>query len=170
MKDTAALDLLMMSWSFAMRVGDARRVRVDRIQFAELEEKDTTRISLTIVDGKSVRYTGPYTVIEEVNNEVAKRLLERRRLAVARGADTLFNEESQRLLSSCVSTLRVEGLGDYSLRSIRKGRIQYLSSIGATGPELLSLTQHRSLNTLRRYLGWGATRRGSSEVGSRTSG
>ena len=147
-----------------MRVGDARRIHPEHVHF---EKRDKgTQIRLTIVQGKSVRWTGPYTVYDEVTEEIGKRIRERTRIALSLGAATLFSEEAQRALSSAVAGMRGEGLGDYSLRSIRKGRLQYLSAMGASTPELLALTQHRSLATLRRYLGWGVEDKEAARLAS----
>ena len=101
-----------------------------------------------------------------MTEEIGKRIRERTRIALSLGAATLFSEEAQRALSSAIAGMRGEGLGDYSLRSIRKGRLQYLSAMGASTPELLALTQHRSLATLRRYLGWGVEDKEAARLAS----
>ena len=54
-----ALDLLLLAWSFAIRVGNARRIHPEHVHF---EKRDKgTQIRLTIVQGKSVQDHTRYT-------------------------------------------------------------------------------------------------------------
>lgn len=148
-----ALDLLLCSWEFAMRVADARRIQPQRVQLKR--EGGRILMQVTIVEGKSVRWTGPYAVVAELPEPVARRLEERVTLAKSRGMTNLWSLEEQQRLSEAVAAMRKEEKGDYSLRSIRKGRLQFLSAVGATKPELVALSRHQNLSTLQIYLGFG---------------
>jgi len=107
-------------------------------------------VKVTLVEGKSVGYTGPYSLASRLPIAWAKRLVERVRRATNPSAH-LFSMETQQVLSRYFA----EQKDDLSLRSIRKGAIVYASQQGVNFPDLMIHSGHKNANTLRRYLGWG---------------
>lgn len=150
-RDPDVQALLALTWTFSARVADARRLRPENIEFINENEDGSRLMKILIVEGKSVTWNGPYYLCERVDATWYRRFYEiiRRRKEMR-----LFDEETQSKLSTAIASLRKNG-ERYSLRSIRKGALRHHAMNGTPLPELLLVSGHKNLRTLRRYLGWG---------------
>ena len=148
-KDGPARLLLQLTWSFAARLGDLRQVQAGDLASARIELAGT-RVGLhaTFRYGKGATFWGPYTIASAIEASVMKEL-EALRLARQK-ATSLWTKAEQAIVSRVVRSL---GLTD--VKSIRRGRLQALSALGASTEELRLLSGHKRVDTLLRYLGWG---------------
>ena len=144
-KDPVARLFLQLAWSFAARLGDLRQVRAGDIQMTA-GAAGRVGIAITFRYGKGAAFWGPWTAHTVVAAETAKALTALR-IAVPQGP--LFAPKHQAWISSAVKAYGLD------VRSIRRGSLQHLASLGASDEQLRLLSGHKRMDTLLRYLGWG---------------
>jgi hypothetical protein len=139
--------LLQLCWRFAARVGDMRQVHAADID-VQAEKKSPGRCSATITFryGKGAAFWGPYTVHALLDADVAKAI---QGLRAANPSGSLFTVGEQATLSSVIKE------AGFNLRSIRRGSLVWLASLGVADENLRLLSGHKRVDTLLRYLGWG---------------
>lgn len=147
---TEALFLTMM-WMFAARPADIIRLRVRDVNFSSAEDTENVLTQLTIREGKAVKFRGPYPISSILPRKYASIL------------QTMMNNKSrkQRIFENADS-VRTRVLQEIhtvvpqaNLSSLRKGAAMHLASSGVSEEELMRLTGHTQLKTLRKYLQYG---------------
>lgn len=157
-KSPSAKILIELAWSGGLRVSDLATVRTDDVQFTG----DFLRI--TIREGKGARWWGPFSVMIKFAKEeqsLRQRTLDLVERLGRSKLTKMFSSEDKLAVSKAIRALGAQ----YSVRSIRKGAIQFYS---ATLSErfLLELSGHKNRATLLRYLGWGALSPDKAEAAS----
>ena len=134
---------LLLSWFTAGRLGDVTKLQ--DVQFIDPPSSavEGTEVRARFVRGKGPSFRGPYTVNCHVPPPDWRFL---RTFVAGRGMD-LFTVADQ---ISLTALLKAQGL---EARSVRKGRLIHLAERGAGSDELMALSGHLRLDTLRRYLG-----------------
>ena len=141
--DPAARLFAQLLWSFAARAGDMRQVHPADVQV------DDRYVTLTYRRGKAAAFWGPTAVRSVIDEDIRRRL--RTHLAgLPRDTTTIFSLATQATLSRALRPT------PFCLRSIRRGSLLELAAAGVTDERLCLLSGHKRLDTLRRYLGWGA--------------
>tara|TARA_B110000093_G_scaffold168994_1_gene196568 strand:+ start:87 stop:3518 length:3432 start_codon:yes stop_codon:yes gene_type:complete len=175
--DRPAWLLLVVSWHFAARVGDARRIlpcKLD-INFADQRttpgssEPDVACFAL-FTEGKGASFWGPYTIHARIPLSFAKVLSEYIANKTNPSAPTAASDrrslENQHLFTTAdqarLSTV-VNAIPGLDLRAVRKGALTFFADAGVSDFMLQQLSGHKRRDTLLRYLGWG---RRSSEASS----
>lgn len=137
-------------WITTSRPNDLRQVvPADCIIHDKGREDGSTHFSTTLRHGKGASFNGPFTIRAIGSRDFIKRL--RLHLREARPNENIF---SCRAVAAVAAAVRVVSPGA-TIRAMRRGALQYLSSIGCTDEELMLLSGHASRGTLWRYLGWG---------------
>ena len=130
---------LELAWISAARGGDILKLRTRDVE----ETGEGTRIKFVI--GKTAT-SQPYTVATTVLSEEAKEYLKE-----PRETEWLFPGLSGEAIKRAVRRAHPR----LEQRSVRRGAIQTLAATGMEDAEILHYSQHRSLDTLRRYLDFG---------------
>ena len=144
--------LLIMSWWFAGRVGDVRRLEPANIDvdLDEVDEKGFVPARALFTRGKGAFFWGPYTIHSRIPVAEAKIVVDRVNAARRSHADTFASPHDQAHLSQTLARLP-----DSSLRSIRRGALVCFAEAGSTDEQLQLLSGHKHRDVLLRYLGWG---------------
>ena len=151
-----ARSLLVVCWALASRVGDARRlqprhVHIDNTILEGLA--DMRRIQATYTEGKGAKFWGPFTLFTTLSRPDSNTILE-----MARSVEpeqSIWTKEDQAALSNAIRKLKRETGENLSLRSIRRGSLQYLSQCGVPTAQIQLLSGHKKRSTLLIYLGLG---------------
>jgi len=149
-KPEAALFLTMM-WMFAARPGDIARIRKRDVTFSPPDEQGNIPTSITIREGKAVKFRGPYPISTVLLQTDASKLL--KLMEAATRSQRIFSDLNQLKLTARTALQRVRK--DLSLPLVRKGAVCHLARVGVPEEQLMRLTGHTLVNTLRRYLGYG---------------
>ncbi|MDP3759317.1 MAG: hypothetical protein Q8R01_02220, partial [Ramlibacter sp.] len=116
--------------------------------------------AVTFRFGKGAAFWGPYTVHAQVSLDVARRL---RETSVLAGGNAMFAPRDQ---AAAAAALKSAGFG---LRSVRRGALVHLASLGVDDAALQLRSGHKRRDTLLRYLGWGvhssSARQAAQDVG-----
>ena len=141
---------LLIAWLFAARPGDLAKVKK-----AEITLHDG-QLTIFFARGKGARLGDPYHVKMQAD---AAQQQAYRFLASTQGEFLVqlpSKKEFEKFYSSMRSLLRTlpdsQGL---ELRSMRRGRLQFLAEQGLTNKDLMKISGHKSEATLMRYLHWG---------------
>lgn len=141
--------LLAATWFFAARTGDMRRLEPTNLEInLQKDCHGTCEAKALFTRGKGARWWGPYTIVTRLPEDIAIALA--KHAEQNKQADNLFTATDQRILSQMIGQL-----DDASLRSIRRGALQWFSQAGASDRSVQLLSGHRNSQTLLRYLGWG---------------
>eukprot|EP00760_Papus_ankaliazontas_P016562 PhM_4_TR16809/c0_g1_i6/m.52213 len=146
----AAWCLLHLSWHFASRLGDMRRISPRELTFDFSECSSTIPAIATFTEGKGAYFWGPYTLHTRIPYEQATSIQEYLRVRMQTGYPHAFSTGDQEHIAT-----EIRRLPDHTVRSIRKGAINFLATCGVTNAHLQLLSGHRSEDTLKRYLEWG---------------
>lgn len=138
--------LLQTAWAFAGRIGDIRQILPGDVRIGAAHEAGFVT-TVTLRAGKCVGIHGPQTLHAVIPTAVAKNL--QNLIRELKPDEPLFTKNDQARLSRATRTL---GL---TLRSVRRGALTLLANSGVSEADLLLLSQHRSVDTLLRYLNWG---------------
>lgn len=143
--------LLVANWWLAARTGDVRRLDPRNVEICFDDQHDGyVPVKVLFTRGKGAHFWGPYSIHTEMPLSEAKLLEEIRSRRIGEREETLFTLADQATLSSRIGTLP-----DSSLRSIRRGALNFFARCGASDEQLQKLSGHRRHDTLMRYLGWG---------------
>eukprot|EP00760_Papus_ankaliazontas_P023405 PhM_4_TR2051/c0_g1_i3/m.9361 len=148
----AARTLLVISWWFAARTGDVRRLKPSNLQLdpSLVDEHGFVPASALFTEGKGARFWGPYTIHTRLPLSEAKPIIELRQEALDRNDKHMFSTSAQATLSR-----QIRCLDDASLRSIRRGALTWFAQAGVPDEHLQLLSGHVRRDTLLRYLEWG---------------
>lgn len=147
---TEALFLTLM-WMFAARPADISRLRVRDITFQSQDKNGNVPIQLTIREGKAVKFRGPYPVSSILPIKYAS-LLQQMMKEKERRARIFHNPDEIRARVLAEVQKKVP---KSTLSSLRKGAAMHLAKQGVPEEELMRLTGHTQLKTLRKYLQYG---------------
>jgi len=135
--------LLEIAWLTAARVGDALYLSPDDVSFPEGKI-----MNVRFRRGKTASKTGQYTIAQPLPSQATIDYVEEanreNRLWLFPGIET----------EQLTAHLRTEN-PQLECRSLRRGRLQYLSKLGYGDEELLHVSRHAGLPMLRRYLTFG---------------
>jgi len=149
---------LEVGWLTAARGGDVIKLRTKDIQVVP----NGTKVRFVV--GKTAT-SQPYTVSTAALSARTKKYVEKR---ISEGGETgwLFPGVLGTQLKDALRRIdpRLEQ------RSIRRGALQFLASTGMSDTQLLAYSQHRCLDTLRRYLEFGWLSGESAERAKRAVG
>lgn len=106
----------------------------------------STLMSIRFREGKTLRYTGPYTIHILMPSELASAIYQ------AKGTTYLFGDNRHRIAKTVSLTLHTHGL---DVRACRRGSLRFLARAGADPDHLRLLSRHTSLSALYTYLGAG---------------
>lgn len=138
--------LLELSWFFAARVGDMRKVLARDVEITP-HTPFNSAVNITFRMGKGAAWWGPYTIRSILPQDVAQRLSGW--LSTLAPTSMVFQSFHQRILSTITNAQR------FPLRSIRRGMLVHMAQKGVGSDDLMVLSGHKNPNTLSRYLGWG---------------
>ena len=152
--ENACLHVLIEAcWILGQRFGDFVQLAVN--DFLVKEDK----VLITFRRGKTVSYTKPYTLTLSRAHPIVEALLQIRANAQKMGWLFLVTPKNEselrqsllRKASAHLSTVdeRLE------VRSIRRGGLQHMASLGMTTDEIRDFSKHTSNEMLMRYLAWG---------------
>eukprot|EP00760_Papus_ankaliazontas_P005764 PhM_4_TR1275/c0_g1_i10/m.84717 len=149
--DPATWILLHLTWWFAARLGDMRRVSPDAIQLDfSNTAASTVPIFATFTEGKGAFFWGPYTIHTRIPVDIAKAVLEYVRSRRNSREQHLFSTRHQEKLAK-----ELRRLPGHTARSIRKGALNFLADSGVGNSNLCLVSGHKREDTLKRYLQWG---------------
>ena len=133
---------LEIAWVTAARGGDVRALRIGDVKVVD----QTTKVKFCI--GKTAS-SQPYTVMTTpLSRETSIYIEQRSREA---GGGWLFPKVEGEQLKIALRRAHPK----LEQRSIRRGALQHLAQSGLSDEALLHYSQHRSLQTLKRYLDFG---------------
>lgn len=145
--------LVEACWSLGQRFGDFIQLAI-----SDFLIRDTT-IIITFRRGKTIVHTKPYSLVIDRHCRVAENLLRVREAAASQGWLYLTSQangaSALKTLSSRTSTLLTQVDERLEIRSIRRGGLQHMASLGHTNDQMLMFSKHRSEEMLLRYLNWG---------------
>jgi hypothetical protein len=147
------ITVITVSWTLGQRLGDT-------LQWAavDLHSEMDGRLVITVRRGKTLGVTPLYALALH-NGPLAADLLA---LKSRCNDDRLFlwtphNTPAQRAAVKQQVALILTTLGEqFELRSVRRGGLQHMASLGHSFDDILLLSRHASSDMLRRYLNWGA--------------
>eukprot|EP00796_Vickermania_ingenoplastis_P007808 gene7808-biopygen5237 len=142
---------LTMLWMFAARPADITRLRVRSIAFSEPDANRNIPTQITIREGKGAKFRGPYPVASVLLPQQATVL--QHLMQDKLGSQLIFKNAAE----VREQTLRVvhKVCPDATLQSLRKGAVLHLANKGVPEDQLMRITGHTQVNTLRKYLGYG---------------
>lgn len=142
------LDLM---WSCAARPKDIAMLRPWNINFQTPDTNGNVPTAVTIRETKGALRRGPYTIPALLTRDTAS-LLQQLMQGIGRH-QLIFPDSIEHREKILHATKRVHPLA--SLASYRKGAIRHLAQMGVPETQLIRITGHSNLETLRRYLGYG---------------
>ncbi|RNF02939.1 uncharacterized protein Tco025E_08323 [Trypanosoma conorhini] len=153
----AALFLTLM-WRFAARAGDISSLLCADVATtapdANPDERNLFEVSLAMRRGKGARFRrSSYTVASTLRRTDVSLL--RQLIGYRRPSQRLFNRS---LANECRDAIRAalrRQNRNTALPSVRKGAVRFLAAKGMSTEELMAITGHTRIETLRRYLGFG---------------
>ncbi len=150
--DVATKVALALTWCTAGRVGDVLKLQRQNIKL-DADFLTNGRTHLTFSRGKGAQLVQPYTVpticIEEW------RTLVHRFMQGMMPTEWVFPGGTKTfgpLTNAALRTVNPE----YTVRAIRRGALQAMAAAGETDATLMLFSGHKSVDTLHRYLNWGA--------------
>ena len=138
--DNQLYTFLEVTWLTAGRVGDTIQLTPSNVI---ISPEDITIIHFTT--GKTAR-NGKYSVAAPALSDRAKLFLQEQR-----NQPFLFPSVTQERVRGALRSIDIR----YECRSIRRGRLQELSAGGMSDNNLLHISRHSSICSLRRYLDFG---------------
>jgi hypothetical protein len=148
-----AVALVEACWALGQRFGDFIQLAISDF----LILPDT--VIITFRRGKTIVHTKPYSLVLDRHCKVTMNLLEVRDTATARGwlfLTSRFNDAaSLKALSLRTATLLSQVDDRLEIRSIRRGGLQHMASLGHSVEKMRLFSKHRSDEMLLRYLNWG---------------
>ena len=136
--------LLEISWLTAARVGDALKLSPDDVSFP-----NGKIMNVRFRRGKTASKSGQYTIAQPLPSQATIDWVEKANRA---NQLWLFPGVETAELTAHLRSINPQ----LECRSLRRGRLQYLSQIGYGDEELLHVSRHAGLPMLRRYLTFGS--------------
>lgn len=146
-KEDDLLALFALQWSTTGRTSDVLLVRKKRLVI----DPQTGSVQVTFVEGKGVKARGsPYTVASSTPFIHAIK-----RQCNVSASPLLFPMETHTKLRARLRATLHKFDRRLELRSLRRGSLQHMASLGTSLDVLMTFSGHRSTSTLLRYLNWG---------------
>eukprot|EP00796_Vickermania_ingenoplastis_P011270 gene11270-biopygen7751 len=142
---------LTMLWMFAARPADISRLRVRDVTIGQPHDSGTVPVQLTIREGKAAKFRGPYPVASILTRQQASML---QQLMMERSASQRIFSEPAVIRSKTLAEVK-KVCAEATLQSLRKGAVRHLAQQGVPEDQLILMTGHTQINTLRKYLGYG---------------
>lgn len=142
---------LTMMWMFAARPADISRLRVRDVTFSPSDTPGLIPTQLTIREGKAVKFRGPYPIASILPEKYASLL---QQLMNQKTRKQKIFEQAENIRTRVLAEVQ-RAIPTATLSSLRKGAAMHLASKGVPEEELMRLTGHTQLQTLRRYLQYG---------------
>lgn len=154
-KCPAASLFLGLMWAFAARAGDISLLQKRDVRISSTEREDM-KVGVTLImrRGKGAKMRGPYSAASVLSREDASEVL--KQMAQRRNRQTLFGNGAE--LREMVRLALRKQNKDSALQSVRKGAIRHLAQLGVSEEDIMRLTGHTRVETLRVYLGYGPPR------------
>lgn len=139
--------LFCLCWHSAARVGDARQLRKEDIEFLAPDSTGTAPVNvrLTFRRGKGFAFWGLYTIVCKIPRQEAQKISSC--MDSRPPNENIFSTEDQKCLTK---VLKSKG---FEARSIRKGKLISLARAGCSDADIMALSGHKKLSTLRKYIG-----------------
>ena len=150
--DVATKVALILTWLCAGRVGDVLKVARREVTLAP-DFATTGDLTVKFSRGKGARFNQPYTVPSTCPEEW--RGLLNQFLAPLQPADWLFPGQEKVFGPAVKMALRTAN-PTYTVRALRRGALQRMAKAGVPHETLMTFSGHKRLDTLMRYLDWGA--------------
>ena len=146
-KEDDLLTLFAIEWATTGRTSDVLRIRKQRMQL----DQQQCSVRVTFIEGKGVKARqSPYTVLTTTPFVTAIK-----RHCASTSSPFLFPEETHASLRQRLIAILKRFDTRYELRSMRRGSLQHMASMGIPLNVLMTFSGHRSETTLLRYLNWG---------------
>jgi integrase len=151
--DLATKCLLILTWLCAGRVGDVAKLKRHEVAL-ESDFLQTGRLKVLFCRGKGARFNQPYTVptvcLVDWRSTLARYLeaLDSPKAWCFPGGEKKFGPLAN-LALRCANP-------EFSVRALRRGALQRMAAAGATDADLMIFSGHKRVDTLHRYLNWGA--------------
>ncbi|KPA83544.1 TATE DNA transposon [Leptomonas pyrrhocoris] len=147
--DPEARLFLQMMWSFAARPGVIGGLRPTDVTL-QTPTAVSYPVGLTHRRGKATHFRGPYPVASHLSRQDGSCVAHQ--MAQRTSEQSLFRPPAAAKKKARAALKRVNPA--LELASIRKGAVHHLARAGAPEAEIMRLTGHTSLTTLRRYLNY----------------
>jgi hypothetical protein len=134
---------IFLAYAWGQRLSDIAKIRVSRVF------RWPKALAITFVDGKTIQYTGPFTMFLPMPSCLANRILQL--YTKHRGwtvGTTLFTPDFHQQAATRLASMELE------VRSVRRGGLQNLAALGLSPDQILKFSHHSSVTTLYRYLGY----------------
>jgi integrase len=138
-------------WSFAARAGDIGGLRRQAVQENGRTQTGDYKVTFTYRTGKGTRFRGPYDAPSVLKAEDMAEL-QRAMIQVAE-ADRIFPDTTS--LRTAIRHKMKEIDQRLSLPSVRKGSARHMAKMGMPEADIARIMGHTTVDTLRRYLGYG---------------
>lgn len=139
--------LFCLCWHSAARVGDARQLRKEDIEFLSPDATGTAPVNVRITfrRGKGFAFWGLYSIVCKIPRQEAQKISTCMDSRLPN--ENIFSLEDQKFLTKILKSRGFEA------RSIRKGRLITLARAGCSDSDIMALSGHKKLSTLRKYIG-----------------
>jgi hypothetical protein len=157
--DVATKVALALTWICAGRVGDLLKTKQHEVML-DPSFATTGALKLQFCRGKGARFSQPYTVATTCPMEW--RGLISQFLAQVPPRDWLFPDGHRtfgRLVNLALRTANPE----FTVRALRRGALQAMAHAGVPTETLMTFSGHKRVDTLLRYLNWGAEAEGRAQ-------
>jgi hypothetical protein len=134
--------LLHLSWAFAARLTSITNLTRSQIHIQEVDQY-MSKIRATFRHGKTISATGPYTITTLIPNQTANWITDQ--------PNRMFTKE----ITTYYNLLRKQ-MGNYKIRSIRRGALQVLASRNLPPTDIMLMSRHKHISSLYAYLDDGA--------------
>jgi hypothetical protein len=145
-----------MSWITAARFGDVTKVQGREMILLPSEGEEVGRLQLLLSRGKNARFGNPHRVTMPVTHQKLWEFLKHLKESTSDN-DFLFKLHAPGDWEQFYEVARAhvrEVDKELELRSMRRGRLQFLAEGGMHLDELQAISGHKQRSTLLRYLGW----------------
>jgi integrase len=149
-KNPMAELFLAMLWAFAARAGDIAGLNHEDVKITLPAPGTLAQVALTIRRGKGAKRSGPYVAASTMEATDAREL--HRLVQQTNTGERIFKATTT--LRAAVRTALKHWHPRAALPSLRSGAARHLATSGMPEADLARLLGHRSIDTLRRYLGY----------------
>lgn len=146
----------LLAWTLGARVGDILKIRSESAALYQTFPQTVVH-SFTIVEGKTVPHTGPYTVFLSTATPFNEELVDHVRAMATRpylfltAARLLEKDALEKAVEEAERKMH-ERIGGVDLRSLRRGGLSHLSAAGFSDEAVRTFSTHTSDAQLQLYL------------------
>ncbi|KPA79560.1 TATE DNA Transposon [Leptomonas pyrrhocoris] len=149
LSDPEARLFLMMMWSFAARPGDIGGLKPTDVHM-QTPTRESYPVGLTYRKGKATHFRGPYPVASHLSRQDGAQLAH---LLSQRPANSPLFKDPPAMKKKVRAALK-SVVPELELASLRKGAVHRLARAKVAEEDIMRLTGHTSVITLRRYLNY----------------